>query len=259
MQIQPGITRPDPDTPALAVGDEQALWSRWRDRADEAARATLIDLHVDFARILAGKLYARRTHDDFEFDDYLQFGRIGLIEALDRYDPALGAQFRTFAASRIEGAILSGIESMSERQKQFAWQRRMRAQRVQSLADEAPDLPSAQGQELLAQLARVGLGLALGFLLEGTGMLVRPDDAVASVGYERVELAQLRRWVASQVAQLTEREQQVVQLHYFDDIAFEEIATRLGLTRGRVSQLHGQALKRLHGLLAGKRQIMREG
>jgi hypothetical protein len=66
------------------------------------------------------KIDWHRMHDEIELGDYLQYARIGLLEALDRFDPAVGVMFRTFAARRMHVAILDGIERLTEKQQQIA-------------------------------------------------------------------------------------------------------------------------------------------
>lgn len=237
---------PDDASGAAAdTGDaeEAALWLAWRVQADQGARSTLIERHMPLAKIIAAKLYGGRYHDDVEFDDYYQMATIGLIEAVDRYDPALGAKFRTFASLRVRGAVLNGLDRMSERHQQISARQRLRAERAASLAPEqTPD----GSEQLLHVLAEAGIGLALGMLLEGSS-LMSDESAIAPTPapYAAVELDQLRKRVRALVDLLPEREQRIIKSHYLQHIPFEQIATTLGVTRGRVAQLHKQALNRM--------------
>src|SRR5207247_5117094 len=99
------------------TAEEAALWRQLRATSDAQAREKLLALHLPYARTLAATFYARRFHDEIEFGDYLQFASVGLLEALDRYDPGRGVQFRTFAARRMQGAILNGLEKLTEKQQ----------------------------------------------------------------------------------------------------------------------------------------------
>src|SRR3954468_3185376 len=109
---------------------EAALWRELRATGDAALRERLLVLHLPYARTIAATLYARRFHDEIEFGDYLQLARVGMLEAVDRFDPARGVQFRTFASRRMQGAILNGIERLTEKQQQIAARQRLRADRV---------------------------------------------------------------------------------------------------------------------------------
>ncbi|NWK44751.1 sigma-70 family RNA polymerase sigma factor [Ralstonia pickettii] len=231
-----------------ARADESALWARLRRHGDIAAREALVARYLPYAKAQAATTYARRTHDAFEFEEYLQFAVVGLMESLERFDPAQGVQFKTFTTPRIVGAMLNGIERLSEQQQQIGLRRRLAAERAASLASEP--LSDGSSQKLLRELGEIGVGIALGILLEGTGMLADQDEVLPDNAYSRVELRQLRQQIWHLVDHLTPREREVVRLHYQQLKSFDEVAAELGLTKGRVSQLHQQGLKRLHALVA---------
>jgi RNA polymerase sigma factor for flagellar operon FliA len=227
-----------------SVAKEEQLWQAWRRDRDPAARAGLLQVHLPFARILAAKLYKHRFSDEFEFDDYLQFAHVGLLESVERYDPARGASFGTFAAFRIRGAVLNGIARMSERQQQIAARRGFFEDRTQSLAEGGELSPRGA----VGDLARVAIGLAIGYMLEGTGMYAGGQDSFVESGYERLEVRQLAEQLRSLVNQLPARERRVIREHYFNQVPFEAIARDMDVSRPRISQLHRQGLDQLSKL-----------
>lgn len=230
-----------------ARAGEPALWAEFGRSGAAQAREQLISMHLPFARTMAAKLYAARTHREVEFDEYLQYARIGLMEAADRFDASRGFKFETFAASRITGAILNGMRSYSEIHEQVAARKRIVAERIGSLNAGAPAIDPADTEAVFARLAEIAIGLAVGFALDETGM-VRDEQAEPELldrTYTGVELRQLKRRVRVLVEQLPERQRQVIACHYLQHLPFEEIAGRLGVTRGRVSQIHKEALARL--------------
>ena len=232
---------------------EEALWRRWHHLGDAASREALVALHLPFARAIAAMAYSRRVGDGIEFDDYLQYARIGLIEAVDRYVPGGPAGFRTFAARRVRGAVLDGIANLSERQAQAALRRRVLRERTRSLAaldadGQATQEATTPRPDAFALLAEVGIGLAIGFMLEDTGMFEAEGTAAAGgpdSTYRTVELRRLGRRRHVEVARLPNAEGQVVGRHYPQPQPFEGIARDMNLSPGRVSQLHRQALRRL--------------
>lgn len=255
--MKPAAPQPAPEAAAAGMPPhERALWSRWRSVADVSTRDALLTLHLPYARTVAATYFGRRLHDEIEFDDYLQYARIGMLEALDRYDPDRGAQFRTFAARRMHGAILDGLERFTEKQQQIAVRQRLRRDRVDAVKHAAA--PEAKpggairrrskerdGEDLFRYLADVGIGLALCSLLEGTGMVDAGDAAVHAAAerhYEPVELAQLRRRLVDTVDRLPPQQRTVIRYHYLQEHPFEQIAVLMAVTRGRVSQIHRQAL-----------------
>ena len=232
---------------------ETALWRRLRDGGDAHAREDLLALHMPYARIVAASYYSRRFHDEIEFGDYLQYASLGLLEALDRYDPARGVQFRTFAARRMHGAILNGLERLTEKQQQIAARQRLRAERLhdlKALAQEASAGAPPQGAEqLLRFVSEVGIGLAVCWMLEGTAMVENPEAAAAVPFYQDLAIRQARELLLHAVDALSPQERTVIRSHYLQEMPFDEIAAMLQLTTGRISQVHKQALRRLRALV----------
>ena len=233
-------------TRAVSTGDEQALWHDLRERSDAGARDRLLALHMPYARVVAASYYSKRFHDEIEFGDYLQYASIGLLEALERFDPDRGAQFRTFAARRMHGAILNGIERLSEKQQQISARQRLRAERVLAAKQLAGGDPGKlSGDKLCDYVAEVGLGLALAWLLEGTAMVEVAERAEVVPFYRQAEMRQMRERLVQAVDALPGQERTVIRSHYLQDVPFDEVAVTLKLTKGRISQIHKQALLRL--------------
>lgn len=234
--------------------DELALWHALRNGADAGARSRLLDMHLPYARVVAATYYARRTHDEVEFADYLQLARLGVLESIDRFDPGQGAQFRTFAARRMHGVILDGLEKSSEKSQQAAARKRVLQERLDAAKVSARERkPGAKGAcaDLFHYLAEVGVGLALGVLLEGSGMIdadAYETSAVCSnedTLLARQEHTRLQAILRQSLNQLNPQEQAVIRRHYLQGHAFDDIATHLCLSKGRISQIHKAAMQRL--------------
>lgn len=233
---------------AVAAIEESALWKRLRDGADTGARDALLAMHMPYAKVVAASYYSRRFHDEIEFGDYLQYASVGLLEAMDRYDPARGVQFRTFAARRMHGAILNGLERLTEKQQQIAARQRLRADRMQdlkSLAQDAAGTPPQQPEQLMRFVSDVGIGLALCWMLDGTAMIENTEAATAIPFYQDHALRQARERLLRAVDALAPQERTVIRNHYLQEMPFDEIAASLRLTKGRISQIHKQALLHL--------------
>lgn len=258
MDLQGGMI--DANVPSSGVragagaSGEAALWQRLREDRDVAAREALLDMHLPYAKVVAASYYAKRMHDEIEFADYLQLSSLGLIEALDRFDPQVGVLFKTFAARRMHGAILDGLERLTEKQQQIAARQRLEAQRRAAIRDAAdrqdkPGTRQRSPDQVLQFVAEAGLAFALAWILDGTGMVQTSEKSETLPFYRSVELKQLRERIIEMVRALPPQERRVIQSHYFQEIAFEEIAGTMGLTRGRISQIHKQGLLRLKELL----------
>jgi len=148
------------------AGDPEADRARWLDFArsrSSAVRVELIERYIGLARMMAARLYQRRADNSVPFGDYLQYARVGLVEAIDSYDPERAVPFEAFSGYRIKGAILNGLQSESELAAQRAfWSRRAR-ERLESLRQH-----DVQGDRraTLEELVSLTMGLALSHLMD---------------------------------------------------------------------------------------------
>ncbi|MDB5441403.1 MAG: hypothetical protein JWM33_3830 [Caulobacteraceae bacterium] len=240
---QAGFAERDPDD--LAVD----LWPRLRgDRAIET-REALFSLYYPFARRIARRHWRGRTSPEVELTELNQMAGVGLLEALDRFDPQMGTQFKAFARRRIAGSILDGIAKLSEFREQVSYRNRIRGERARSLAPVAADsLSTSQALDALADMA---LGLALGFVLEDgafQGAADQPDSAASP--YESLAWKQVVGRMMSELEGLPDRSRAIIRLHYLDGVPFEQIAAIQGVSKGRISQIHGEALGYLRKRMA---------
>ena len=221
--------------------DTSALWQALRELGDRSAREQLLVRYGELARIIAAKLYGNRPDDSVPFDDYLQYAHVGLLEALDRYDTNRGNSFESYSSHRIRGSILNGLSQQTELHAQRAHWREVIAERRQSLAEGTVDNPD---KTTLEDFARLAVGLAIGLMLDDPAE-PRVDESAEANPYSATELSQTRARVRVLVEQLPEREREIMREHYYVQREFQEIAASLGVTKGRVSQLHAQALQRI--------------
>jgi RNA polymerase sigma factor FliA len=219
----------------------------WIDSAqgDIAARERLVHLHLPLAKRIASSLYARRPGNQVEFGDYLQLAYVGLIEAVERYDVSADAQFSTFATYRIRGSILDGVPKMTESGDRISFLQRQRRERVRSWI-EPSEKPAREGVGgLLDMVIGIALTVQIEEIAETHSMEPTPAiDPYASRAYE-----DMQRRLRDVIGRLAGRERQVVDLHYFHHMGFEDIGRSLGVTKGRVSQIHKCALESVRAAL----------
>jgi RNA polymerase sigma factor for flagellar operon FliA len=236
------------------TNDPQADREHWleftRGRSREQ-RDYLVTRYLELAKIMAAKLYQRRSDNAVPFADYLQYARVGLVEAIDSFDPDRSVPFEAFSSYRIKGAILNGLAAESELAAQRAfWARRERDQLESLKQHEA----RSERRATLEHFVNLTVGLALGHLIERDhGEVI--DESLASNPYAVTELAQLRRVVRSMLPALPERERELIRRHYEEHVEFQQIAADWGVTKGRVSQLHAQALARLREMLRARPRV----
>ncbi|AXQ28070.1 sigma-70 family RNA polymerase sigma factor [Solimonas sp. K1W22B-7] len=224
-----------------AAPEEVLLWQQLRLGQPDAAaaREQLISRYLWLARVVAeGALRDRGLAVDLDRRDLVQLATLGLIEAVDRYDTERNVPFTAYARKRIHGAVISGIERNSEYRAQMSWLHQVHKDRTDSVVEAS----SQDGR--LKRLAEVAIGLAIGFMLEDTGMCASEEHKIGTQ-YDVNELQVLQQQLRVIVDGLPGVMSRVVELHYFNDLSFAEVGAIVGLTRGRVAQLHGQAISEI--------------
>ncbi len=227
---------------------EAALWREFTAGGSASARQKLFDIHHIFARQVAAKHFLDRKSGDIEFADLRQLAYAGLLEAIDRFDPTRGVGFRPFARRRISGSILDGLAHMSEMREQISFRKRVRAERLKSLTTERPETLDAP--DAMAALIEMATGLALGFMLEGSGLYSADEAADAGASpYDSLAWKQLVLALKDEVSRLPAQEEKVIRYHYLHGLAFDQISRVLELTKGRISQIHRSSLRTLRDRL----------
>jgi RNA polymerase sigma factor for flagellar operon FliA len=223
---------------------EASWWRRLRFENDARCRERLFEHYQGFARSIAISELRRRPAYGLDRSDFLQLAYGGLLEAIDRFNPLHGAPFSAYARRRIRGAISDGLARSSEGGAQYNHARRLETERLRSLDD--PSM-SQGGDDAIAQLSDIAVALALGLMIQSSNLAAAADGkeladlhAYESVAWRDVELS-----VLQEVEHLPEVEKTVLKQHYLQEMSFKDIASLLGLSKGRVSQLHRAALERL--------------
>jgi len=225
---------------------EASLWRRFRFEDDLGARERLFNRYFVLARAIGARLFRKRTPVHAERGDFDQFACEGLLQAIDRYDPLRGVPFSAFARGRITGNIADGIATMSEVGAQLSFRHRIEQERLRSLIRDDPDA--------LTALSDLAVGLALGLMLDGTG-LIADDEAPdrRPTAYDSLAWQETHTLLVREVSRLPENEGIVVRQHYDHGLPFAQVATLMGLTAGRISQLHRAALDRLRKRMKSSR------
>lgn len=235
---------PDPAAVAAAT-----LWREFIVTRDAGLRNELIEIYRPLARKLATRMYVLRRDNSVAFTDYLQYASVGLVEAVNRYEPARLVLFETFATYRVRGAILNGLAKESELAAQRHYWATREQERIESLKSHAGETGSLA--DALTELVDVTVGLAFGVLLESTAEPA--DESPSANPYAAAEIGEVVRRLRRAVDALPERERAIVELHYYRHEAFQDIAAGLGITKGRVSQLHSRALRLMRTALENEK------
>jgi RNA polymerase sigma factor for flagellar operon FliA len=213
---------------------------------DRSARERLFSEYYPYARSLARRHFLDRKTGDIELGDLCQLAAAGLLEAIDAFDLERGIPFKGFARRRIVGSILDGVSRMSEVRQQQSFRNRVRRERTRSIGIESPKVAALSGKDALQALIDVAMGLALGFMLEDTSLYRSPTSEQPAVSsYDSLVWKEAVAAVHSALEALPAQEFAVIRGHYLDGLQFEQVAQLLGLSKGRVSQIHRAGLTRL--------------
>lgn len=228
---------------------EASLWRRLRFEQELRCREQIFTRYRDLARAIAARQLRARPRNGVELPDIEQFAYAGLLVAIDRFDPLRGIPFPAFARRRILGSIFDGASKMNEVDAQYSYRRRLEAERARSLA-----AATEQSDDPLRALAALASGLALGLVLADTHLVATEDGRDHRPGaYETLALRELQARLAVDIARLPDREAVIIRQHYENGVSFTRIAELLGVSKGRVSQLHAKALATLRKRLGQRR------
>jgi RNA polymerase sigma factor for flagellar operon FliA len=217
------------------VSEEQQLWINHQNGKDRAAHQQLFFRYAPWSRAVARDVYRRIRIPQMDWNDYAQNATIGLLEAMSRYDMNRGIEFMAYAKPRVRGAVFNGLRS-------FLSEAAQREGRGERLHDRIDSFDSSSSEDALSQIISTVTGMGLGMLLDSSASV--DFFSSGSDSHAAVEKHQMDALLAKAIEQLPEREKLVVTLHYFQHMPFVEIANLLGVTKGRVSQIHKSAMEK---------------
>ena len=217
---------------------EAELWERYRGANDTSARDRLFLHYIPWATAIARHVHHRVRAYPVDREDFIQNARIGLLEAMSRFDPERGIAFRFYAKQRVRGAVFNGLRViMGGRPPQRDDNR---------FAARLDDLHEAGEGGAFDQVVDTIVGLGIGYLLDEALHLL---SSTSTDGQAYVQAVQTEARLLCAMDRLPERLQLIVRSHYFQYMPFKDIAMQMGVTKGRISQLHRVALLRLRDLL----------
>ena len=249
--------------------ETQTLWREYTKKRDQASRDRLILTYAPLVKYVAGRLGSGLPAHVDE-NDLVSYGLLGLIGAIERFDPNRDIKFETYAIARIKGSIIDELRAMDwvprsvrsrardieraigelERKLHRAPTDEEIAEKLGVTTDELNESLSEIGRSSIAALDELwtisssggGDQVALIDTIEDT-QGPEPQSALAET--------EMKEALGEAIARLPEREKLVVTLYYYEELTLREIGEVLGVTESRVSQLHTKAILRLKARLAG--------
>ncbi|MGD2016110.1 MAG: FliA/WhiG family RNA polymerase sigma factor [Desulfobacterales bacterium] len=235
---------------------------------DESYREQLITEYLPYVKRIVHRI-AVHLPSTIDIEDLMNVGVIGLIQAVDRYDPKRDNKFMTYAVFRIRGAVLSELRSRDflsrANRRKIRELESIHLKLEQKLGREVDDFELAQEMGVdIDQVHRTKQLSSISFIsFEELGFSSK-DEKEKLINYlvdseedalTLTRLKELKGAVARAIEQLPEKERLVISLYYLDELTMKETGKVLNVTESRVSQIHSQAILRLRAKLKKEKLI----
>ena len=214
--------------------------------------------HLPMVRFLALRI-RERLPQQVEIEDLISAGVVGLMDALQKFDPKKKVQFRTYAQFRVRGAMLDSLRSLDWGPRDLRRKGRAVEEAIRTLSARSGNAPTEHdvAQEMGLELSAYQqlLGELSGLELGSLNAVPQDDSGVEALAlipagpeddpFLQCQSSEMRRLLAEAIAELPERERMVLTLYYYEELTMREVGATMGVVESRVSQLHSSAMARL--------------
>jgi len=249
---------------------EERLWQQYRKTRDPAIREAFIKQYAPLVKYVAGKVSVGMPNN-VEFDDLVGYGVFGLIDAIDKYDPDRNIKFKTYAVTRIRGAIFDELRLIDFVPRSVRQKTREIELTISSL--EAQLGRTATDQEI-ASAMRMDEAEYMKTMqkISGTSIISLNDLWYSGDDNDKVSIVdsiespsslnpdvvvvneEIRRVIVEAINELPDKEKKILVLYYYEDLTLKDIGRVLQVTESRVSQLHTKAILHLRSKLTNIRK-----
>ncbi|MCQ2247457.1 MAG: RNA polymerase sigma factor WhiG [Treponema sp.] len=254
----------------LDENEENELWREYKKTKSVAIRDRLIRQYMPLVKWVAGRI-STGMPDSVEFDDLVGFGQFGLLDAINKFDVDKNVKFKTYATTRIRGAIFDELRELD-------WVPRSVRQKSREIEETIVDLEARLGRTATDSEIAKAMNLTESeyqstiMKVSGTSVLSLNDvwhsgddsehisivdslEAPNSLNPDViVEREEIRRVIIEAINELPKNEKLVIVLYYHEDLSFKEIGKVLDVSESRISQLHTKANLRLRAKLTSVRK-----
>jgi RNA polymerase sigma factor FliA len=249
---------------------EEELWQEYRKTRDPKIREAFIKQYAPLVKYVAGRV-AVGMPNNVEFDDLVGFGVFGLIDAIEKYDTEKNVKFKTYAVTRIRGAIFDELRLID-------WVPRSVRQKTREVETTISSLEAQLGRTASDQEIASAMGLDESEYMKviqkisGTSIISLNDlwysgdendkvsigDSIESPSSMNPDVMvvneEIRRVIVDAINELPEKEKKILVLYYYEDLTLKDIGRVLQVTESRVSQLHTKAVLHLRSKLTNIRK-----
>ena len=247
--------------------DSTQIWIQYKASGDPHLRERLILTYAPLVKYVAGRL-GTGLPAHVEEGDLVSYGLLGLMNAIERYDPGRDIKFETYAISRIKGAIIDELRSMD-------WVPRSVRSRAREIERAIVELENKLHRPPADEEIAKALGISEDEFQDNLTAISRSSVAaldelwtISSSGGDTVSLidtlqdpnaddpslemtrTEVRESLATAIGKLPDREKTVITLYYYDELTLREIGEVLGVTESRVCQIHTKSVIHLRAKIA---------
>jgi RNA polymerase sigma factor for flagellar operon FliA len=254
--------------------DETELWRRYRKEANREIRDFLAEKYAPLVKYVAGKV-AIGMPQNVEFDDLVSYGSFRLLDAIEKFDPDRDIKFKTYAMTRIRGAIFDELRSID-------WIPRSIRQKARQVEETIAMLENKLGHTVEDEDIAKELGISVDELqslltkISGTSIVSLNDiwylgddndevsfmetlESPANLNPDSlIEREEIKSVIVEAIRHLPDKEKKVIVLYYYEDLTLKEIGEVLEVTESRISQLHTKAIMRLRGKLMRMKNALKK-
>ena len=237
--------------------ERQKIWEKYTKNPTQEMREQIIIEYAPLVKIGAGRL-SMYLGGNVEYEDLVSYGVFGLIDAIDKFDTNKDVKFETYASLRIRGSILDQIRKMDWIPRTVRQRQRKIDEAIKSLEARTGKTPTDEmlaeelgvsGEELLSWQSQLKVTnvVSLNEFVEsgnepvmdakGNFRFAQPEEVIAET--------ELKQMLKDAMQLLTEKEQKVILLYYYEDLTLKEISRVLEVSESRISQLHTKALQKM--------------
>ena len=237
--------------------ERKKIWEKYTKNPTQEMREQIIIEYEPLVKIVAGRL-SMYLGGNVEYEDLVSYGVFGLIDAIDKFDTNKDVKFETYASLRIRGSILDQIRKMDWIPRTVRQRQRKIDEAIKSLEARTGKTPTDEmlaeelgvsGEELLSWQSQLKVTnvVSLNEFVEsgnepvmdakGNFRFAQPEEVIAET--------ELKRMLKDAMQLLTEKEQKVILLYYYEDLTLKEISRVLEVSESRISQLHTKALQKM--------------
>ena len=237
--------------------ERQKIWEKYTKNPTQEMREQIIIEYAPLVKIVAGRL-SMYLGGNVEYEDLVSYGVFGLIDAIDKFDTNKDVKFETYASLRIRGSILDQIRKMDWIPRTVRQRQRKIDEAIKSLEARTGKTPTDEmlaeelgvsGEELLSWQSQLKVTnvVSLNEFVEsgnepvmdakGNFRFAQPEEVIAET--------ELKQMLKDAMQLLTEKEQKVILLYYYEDLTLKENSRVLEVSESRISQLHTKALQKM--------------